>query len=84
MMVFIARTEMPMENSEWPDKVKGILKSELKRRNLTYRDLADLLEKIGVEEKPENINNKISRGTFSAIFFIQALTAIGATEVRLD
>ena len=73
-----------MESSEWPDKVKGILKSELKRRNLTYRDLADLLEKIGVEEKPENINNKISRGTFSAIFFIQALTAIGATEVRLD
>lgn len=73
-----------MENSQWPDKVKGILKSELKRRNLTYRDLAERLEKMGVEEKPENINNKISRGTFSAIFFIQALTAIGATEVRLD
>jgi len=73
-----------MENSQWPDKVKGILKSELKRRNLTYRDLAERLEKMGVEEKPENINNKISRGTFSAVFFIQALIAIGVTEVRLD
>ena len=82
--MFITQTEIPMENSEWPNKVKGILKAELKRRNLTYRDLAERLEKIGVEEKPENINNKISRGTFTAVFFIQALTAIGVTEVRLD
>ncbi|HEX8167515.1 MAG TPA: DUF6471 domain-containing protein [Beijerinckiaceae bacterium] len=28
--------------------------------------------------------NKISRGGFTAVFFVQVLTAIGARELRID
>tara|TARA_Y100001947_G_scaffold112279_1_gene96557 strand:+ start:177 stop:431 length:255 start_codon:yes stop_codon:yes gene_type:complete len=73
-----------MPNSEWQEKVKGILKAELKRRNVSYRELSQKLEAMGIEESERNINNKISRGGFSAVFLIQALTAIGVKEVRID
>lgn len=72
-----------MADKEWQDRVKGILKSELKRRNLSYKQLAEKLREIGIEETELNIKNKISRGGFTAVFFVQSLVAIGAQTVRL-
>lgn len=69
---------------DWTEKVKGILKSELKRRNVTYGDLVEKLAKIGVSETDVNIRNKISRGGFTAAFFVQCLVAIGCHSVRLE
>lgn len=66
------------------ERAKNLLKGELKRRGLSYRDLAEKLATIGVQETERNLNNKISRGGFSAAFFLQCLDAIGASEVRLD
>ena len=63
---------------------KGILKGELKRRNLSYADLADKLAAIGIKDNERNISNKISRGTFTAVFFIQCLDAIGCQVIRFD
>jgi hypothetical protein len=63
--------------------VKGILKAELKRRNLSYADLAAKLAEIGVDDSERNITNKLSRGSFSAVFFVQCLDAIGCTTLRL-
>lgn len=73
-----------MDNREWQAKVKGILKAELKRRALSYADLADRLGQLGVKESERNIANKIARGSFSAVFFVQCLEAIGAKVIRLD
>ena len=70
--------------TDWQARVKGILKGELKRRNVSYRELAERLERLGVSETEQNIANKISRGGFSAVFFVQCLEAVGAKEVRLD
>ena len=72
-----------MSDDEWQEHVKGLLKAELKRRNIQYRDLAAKLEALGVHENARNIANKISRGGFTAVFFLQCLEAIGATELRL-
>lgn len=72
------------EEIDWQGRVKGILKAELKRRNLGYRELAERLERFGIHENERNIANKVSRGGFSAVFFVQCLDAIGAKEVRLD
>jgi 3-mercaptopyruvate sulfurtransferase SseA len=69
---------------DWHAEVKALLKAELKRRNVSYRDLAERLERLGVAETEQNIANKISRGGFSAVFFVQCLRAVGAKEVRLD
>ena len=68
---------------DWNARVKGMLKAELKRRNLSYKDLADMLGKIGVEDSERNITNKVNRGTFTAVFFVQCLEAIGCKTVHL-
>ncbi len=72
-----------MPDKEWQDRVKGILKAELKRRNISYKHLAERLEAFGIHETERNINNKISRGGFTAVFFVQCLAAIGAKTLRL-
>jgi hypothetical protein len=73
-----------MPDKDWQDRVKGLLKAELKRRNLSYKDLAEKLGAIGVSETESNIKNKISRGGFTAVFFVQCLVAVGAQTIRLD
>ena len=69
---------------EYETKAKSLLKGELKRRGLTYAQLADKLSAIGVEDNERNLNNKISRGGFSAAFFLQCLAAVGVRELRID
>lgn len=71
-------------DKEWQDRVKGLLKAELKRRNLSYRDLAEKLAAIGVSDTELNIKNKISRGGFTAVFLVQCLRAIGVRHLNLD
>ncbi|BBK31199.1 hypothetical protein EDC65_1360 [Stella humosa] len=73
-----------MADAEWNGRVKGILKAELKRRNLSYRDLSEKLAALGIQENEANIKNKISRGGFSAVFLVQSLVAIGCQTVRLE
>lgn len=71
-------------NVEFETRAKNLLKGELKRRGVTYAQLAEKLGAIGVVENERNLNNKISRGGFTAAFMLQCLTAIGATGLRLD
>ena len=68
---------------DWAGRVKGLLKAELKKRNITYRELAERLTALGVPEGEANIANKISRGGFTAVFFVQCLTVIGCQTIRL-
>ena len=75
---------MPVKEKEWEDRVKGMLKGELKRRGVTYADLVGKLADIGVMDSEPNIRNKISRGKFTAVFLLQCLEAIGASSLRLD
>lgn len=65
------------------EEVKGILKAELKRRGLTYADLVERLAERGVVETEANLRNKISRGAFTAAFFVQCLSAIGCDVVQI-
>lgn len=73
-----------MPDKEWSDRVKGMLKAELKRRNVSYKELAERLGEMGIHETERNINNKISRGGFTAAFFIQCLKAVGCTTLHLE
>ncbi len=73
-----------MRDDEWAERAKGLLKAELKRRNVGYRELADKLTADGTPESERNLANKISRGGFTAAFFLQCLSAIGCQSLRLD
>jgi len=68
---------------EFETRAKNLLKGELKRRGITYAQLAERLASVGVTENERNLNNKISRGGFSAAFMLQCLTVIGASSLRL-
>lgn len=68
---------------DWEDQAKGLLKAELKRRNVSYAQLVDKLAEIGVNESEPNVRNKLSRGKFTAVFLLQCLEAVGAKELRI-
>jgi hypothetical protein len=64
-------------------EAKRILRSEMVRRGVTYDDLATRLGEIGVKETNKSLRSKLSRGSFTADFFLQALTAMGVTKLHL-
>jgi hypothetical protein len=68
----------------WNDKVKRILKSELIKRGISNIDLVKLLKEIDVHETKASIDSKISRGTFSACFFLQCLSVIGCNKIEIE
>lgn len=80
----IGNDEARMKDDEWAEYAKGLLKAELKRRGLAYRDLADKLTAMGIPESERNLANKISRGGFTAAFLLQCMAAIGVQNLRLD
>ncbi len=73
-----------VECIDWEGRVKGLLKAELKKRNITYAQLVDRLAAYGVVDSEPNIRNKLARGKFTAVFFVQCLEAIGASSLRLE
>ncbi|MGJ8589420.1 MAG: DUF6471 domain-containing protein [Yoonia sp.] len=51
---------------------------------MTYAQLVEKLDAIGISEKEVNVRNKLSRGKFSAAFFLQCLSSIGSSQLHLD
>lgn len=70
-------------NVEWETRAKNLLKAALKRKGITYAQLAEALKGLDIHETERNLNNKISRGGFTAAFFLQCLAAIGVQQVQL-
>jgi hypothetical protein len=68
----------------WTLKARRLLKAELKRREISYPQLAERLAAMGVQETKASITNKISRGAFTAAFLLQCMEAIGCRTLRLE
>jgi hypothetical protein len=63
---------------------KQLIRAELKRRDLSYADLAKRLEAIGLKVNDRTLANKIASGGFSAVFLLQCTEAIGVQNLHLD
>ncbi|TPI37612.1 hypothetical protein FJW07_17730 [Mesorhizobium sp. B3-1-9] len=72
------------EKTDYEALAANLLKAELKRKGMTYGQLVERLNAIGVDEKEVNVRNKLSRGKFTAAFLLQCMTAVGTTTLRLD
>lgn len=70
--------------SELDENLARFLKGELKRRGVSYRALALALQQVGMVETRETVANKISRGKFSASFFISCLRVAGCERVEIS
>ncbi|MGH1331285.1 MAG: DUF6471 domain-containing protein [Paracoccaceae bacterium] len=73
---------MPNQNN-WEKQAANLLKSELKRKGVTYAQLVERLADIGISEKEVNVANKLSRGKFSAAFMLQCLNALKTDILHL-
>ena len=68
---------------EYETKAKNLLRGQLRLKGITTAQLAEKLGAMGIQETERNLNNKISRGGFTAAFLLQCLKVIGATTVSL-
>lgn len=75
----IAATE-----EELAEKASRFIKAELKRANITYAELAELLKEHGLAETEASIKAKLKRGTFPATFLLAVVAAIGLAEIALE
>jgi len=66
------------------DLPRNIIKSELKRKGLKVKDLVNLLKPHGEELTELAFNNKMSRGGFSAVFFLKCMKALEIKNIRLE
>jgi len=69
---------------EWGNRASRFLKAELKRAGVGYKELADRLNKHGLEETETSITGKLSRGSFATSFFLACLAALELEGVRLE
>ena len=83
MMIKATNAETAMAERDWVAETKGLLRAEMARKHLSYRDLVAKLAEHGVSETEANLRNKISRGGFTAVFLVQCLTAMGVHSLRL-
>ena len=58
-----------------------MIRAEVVRRGITYRQLAVLLGRVGVSETERSIASKLSRGSFSFVFALQCFKALGVEEL---
>jgi Domain of unknown function (DUF6471) len=74
---------MTEKEKEWAGKASRFIKAELKRAGIGYRELAERLNKHGLEETEDSISAKLGRGTFPVTFFLAVLAVLGLEGVQL-
>jgi len=68
---------------KWSAAAANLIKGELAHRGLRYSHLVTLLRKIDVIENERSITNKLSRGGFTFVFYLQCMKALGLTSVTI-
>jgi hypothetical protein len=64
-------------------KASRFLKAELKRAGVTYKELAERLNRHGLEETETTITGKLARGTFAASFFFACLAVLKLHDIKI-
>ncbi len=73
-----------MADDDWSKMATNTIKAELARAGVGYEELIRRLGVIGVKESYTGIAAKINRGTFSFLFFLQCMKALGRDTIRLE
>jgi hypothetical protein len=69
---------------EWQARASAFLKAKMKDAGVTYAQLVERLKEHGFEETEASITMKLKRGTFSAIFMLACIAALGLTGIDLE
>lgn len=68
---------------DWRREARRLLRAQLALKDLDYKGLARALEKVGIDEKPKSLANKVQRGTFSFSFFLQCMYVLDVKKITL-
>ena len=63
--------------------VRGVLRAEKARRNLTYPQLSRMLADYGIDQSATNLSTKVHRGMMSAQLFVAILAVMGIESLDL-
>lgn len=66
------------------DLPKNIIRAEMTRKGIKVKGMIELLKPYGEELTELSFNNKMARKTFSAIFFIKCMKALGVKQVKIE
>lgn len=70
---------------DWQRRARVLLQVELAKKDIGYKELSRALETTcGVDIEPKALSNKVGRGTFTFVFFLQCMYALGVDTVKLQ
>lgn len=72
----------PTEKS-WEELAKNLVRAEMMRRGVSFATLPELLANIGVTDSETNLRNKVGRGRFTIVFFLQCMKALGVEWIQI-
>ncbi len=64
-------------------RLTRLVRSEMTRAGIGYRELQALLEPFGWDGREEALRNRVSRGSFPADFLVVMLLALNARSIDL-
>lgn len=73
----------PIDDRTWEEMVKNVLRGQMMHAGVSYAVLAERLAEFGIKENELNLRNKVSRGRFTAVFFMQCMKALNATWINV-
>lgn len=73
-----------MQKYDWNKTAGLLLKTEMKRKNMTSEKLARRLKKIGIETTADSIRQKISRGTLKTALLLQCLYVMKTDKLDIS
>jgi Domain of unknown function (DUF6471) len=77
------RLDVVLVNLAGNETAKNILRAEMARRDISTQQLTEMLVAQGIDATKAAVDSKISRGTFSADFFVDCLRALGCKDMGL-
>ncbi|MDB5763952.1 MAG: hypothetical protein JWQ21_2947 [Herminiimonas sp.] len=69
---------------DWNKEARRILRFEMRIREISYKELIRRLADIDVTETERSVASKVSRGTFSAAFFLQCMRAMDVSALDVS
>ena len=68
----------------WAQFATRVIKDVMYLKRVSYKQLSDALQIIGIKESPTQLTNKINRGQFSAVLLFQCLKALEVKGLELN
>lgn len=71
------------DDQAWADAASRLLRSQMRLADITNGKLARRMTALGCRETEASVKNKISRGSFTFAFLVQAMAAMGLKDLNV-